>query len=237
MKHHIVRKHSLTNLEFKTFEFDKVENRLVNSRSEQSLLVQFKKGDKIRRCASAWGSSYNCFMTDVLRNVDREANSEETFKCGVCSCKASNLRHMRHHIDSTHCLAFAESNAFNKYIKSEQNSPSQFQKHEMSKLGSFVHAKNDVDEKMKYSVCDYTCFCGTPLNVFKEKAKREKKRLKHKEYTESKDFKRLRGPSLNKINKCTLCDIAFEFRSSLRVHLILHFDEINGMLSEKCKRN
>ena len=235
MKHHVVRKHSLTYLEYKAFDF--VENRLVNSRSEQSLLVQFKKGDKSKHCASAWSSSYNCFMTDVLRNVDRETNSEETFKCGVCSCKASNLRHMRYHIDSIHCLAFAESNTFNKYNKSEQNSPSQFKKHERSKLGSSVHAKNDVDEKMKYSVCDYTCFCGTPLNVLKEKAKREKKRLKHKQYSESKDFKRLRGSSLNRIHKCTLCNIVFEFKSRLRVHLILHFDEMNRILSEQCKRN
>ena len=96
--------------------------------------------------------------------------------------------------------------------------------------------KNHVEQKMKHSLSYYTCFCGTPLNVIKEKRRRERKINKHKLYTDSKDFKRLRGSNVKITNKCTLCDIVFEFRSSLRVHLMMHFDETNRKLLETCKR-
>ena len=69
--------------------------------------------------------------------------------------------------------------------------------------------------------------------MIKEKRKRKKKTLKHKKYTDSKDYKRLRESNVKRINKCTLCDIVFEFRSSLRVHLMMHFDKMNRKLLEK----
>ena len=119
MWHHIDRKHSLTYLESKTFDSDKVMNRLKNNRSEQSSSVWFRKGDKTKHSASNMSSGSDCFMTDVSSNDDIETNSEETFKCGFCSFKASNLSRMRHHIDRKHSLTFAESNTFDKYNKSK----------------------------------------------------------------------------------------------------------------------
>ena len=104
MWHHIDRKHSLTYLESKTFDSDKVMNRLKNNRSEQSSSVRFRKGDKTKHSASTMSSGSDCFMTDVSSNDDIETNSEETFKCGFCSFKASNLSRMRHHIDRKHSL-------------------------------------------------------------------------------------------------------------------------------------
>ena len=64
-------------------------------------------------------SGSDCFMIDVSSNDDIETNSEETFKCGFCSFKASNLSRMRHHIDRKHSLTFAESNTIDKYNKSK----------------------------------------------------------------------------------------------------------------------
>ena len=87
MKHHIDRKHSLNYHEFKTFDSDKIMNRLQNNRSEQSSSVLFRKAGKSKDSATTWSSKYDCFMTDVLSNDEIEANSEEIFKCGFVPSK------------------------------------------------------------------------------------------------------------------------------------------------------
>ena len=160
---------------------------------------------------------------------------------------------MKYHTERKHALTHIESKASDKNDRSKQSLPAQFKKRETSKQGSPVHIKKNVEKNMKYSLGNYKRYSATPLNVFQccrrryhtkseickckcfcYQGKIEENILKHKEYRESKEFRRLRGSSI-KINKCTLCAIAFEIRSSLRIHLMMHFDEKFPQLSGTVK--
>ena len=114
LRHHIDQKHSLTYLELKTFDSVKIMNRLENNRSKQSYLCSSGKETRasILHQLGVLVTTVSGLM--YLSNDDIEANSEETFKCGFCSFRASNFPRMRHHIDRKHSLTLSESNTFDK---------------------------------------------------------------------------------------------------------------------------
>ena len=244
VKYHTERKHALTHIESKAFD--------KNDRSKQSLPAQFKKRETSKQGSPVHiKKNVEKNMKYSLGNYKRySATPLNVFQCcrrryhtksEICKCKCfcyqgkieeNILKHKEYRESKEFRRLRGSSIKINKCTLCAIT----FELRSSLRIHLMMHFDEEhVEEKMKYSVCDYTCFCNTPLNVFKEKAKRCKKILKHKEYRESKEFRRLRESSVKRINKCTLCDIDFEFRSTLRIHLMKHFDEKFPQLSGTVK--